>query len=84
MKVTEGCDNNAVNMTELSEGMSIVASTAASMGVDVDQLTAALGTMAAVTQQSGSEVARAFKAILLNVKQVSDADENIDAEGLTK
>lgn len=78
------CDNNATNMSELSEGMSIVGSTAASTGVDVDELTAALGTMAATTQQSGSEVARAFKAILLNIKQVSDEEEGIDAEGLTK
>lgn len=78
------CDNNAVNMSELSEGMSIVGSTAASLGVDVDELTATLGTMAASTQQSGSEVARAFKAILLNIRQVSDEEEGIDTEGLTK
>lgn len=78
------CDNNAVNMSELSEGMSIVGSTAASLGVDVNELTATLGTMAATTQQSGSEVARAFKAILLNIRQVSDEEEGIDAEGLTK
>ncbi len=78
------CDNNAVNMSELSEGMSIVGSTAASLGVDVNELTAVLGTMAATTQQSGSEVARAFKAILLNIRQVSDEEEGIDAEGLTK
>ncbi len=87
-KVLDGvnwiCDNNAVNMTELSEAMSIVGSTAASTGVDVDELTAVLGTMASTTQQSGSEVARAFKAILLNIKQVSDEEEGIDAEGLTK
>lgn len=78
------CDNNAVNMSELSEGMSIVGSTAASLGVDVNELTAVLGTMAATTQQSGSEVARAFKAILLNIRQISDEEEGIDAEGLTK
>lgn len=78
------CDNNAVNMSELSEGMSIVGSTAASLGVGVNELTATLGTMAATTQQSGSEVARAFKAILLNIRQVSDEEEGIDAEGLTK
>lgn len=72
MKVTEGTNRNAVNMTELSEGMSIVGSTAASFGVDVDETTAALGTMIATTQQSGSEVARAFRAILLNIRQVSD------------
>ena len=75
---------NAVNMTELSEGFSIVASTAASFGVEADELTAALGTMAASTQQSGSEVARAFRAILLNIRQISDEEEGIDAEGLTK
>lgn len=78
------CDNNAVNMSELSEGMSIVGSTAASLGVDVNELTAVLGTMASTTQQSGSEVARAFKAILLNIRQISDEEEGIDAEGLTK
>jgi len=90
-KLTETLDginyitnHNAVNMSELSEGFSIVASTAASFGIQADQLTAALGTMSAVTQQSGSEVARAFKAILLNIRQVSDEEEGIDAEGLTK
>ena len=77
-------NHNAVNMTELAESMSIVGSTAASFGVDVDKTTAALGTMIATTQQSGSEVARAFKAILLNIRQVSDEEEGIDAEGLTK
>ena len=65
-------NNNAVNMSELSEGFSIVSSTAASFGVRADELAAALGTMAATTQQSGSEVARAFRAILLNIRQVSD------------
>ncbi len=77
-------NNNAVNMSELSEGYSIVASVAASLNVGANELAAALGTMSAVTQQSGSEVARAFKAILLNIKQVSDEEEGIDAEGLTK
>lgn len=87
-KVLDGVNyitnHNAVNMTELSEGMTIVGSTASSFGVGVNELTAALGTMAATTQQSGSEVARAFRAILLNIRQVSDEEEGIDAEGLTK
>jgi len=77
-------NHNAVNMTELSEGMTVVGSTAASFNVGVNETTAALGTMIAATQQSGSEAARAFKAILLNIRQVSDEEEGIDAEGLTK
>lgn len=77
-------NHNAVNMTELSEGMSIVGSTAASFGVEVNELASVLGTMTASTQLSGSEMARAFRGILLNIRQVSDEEENIDAEGLTK
>lgn len=77
-------NHNAVNMTELAEAMSIVGSTAASFGVEANETTAVLGTMIATTQQSGSEMARAFRAILLNIRQVSDEEEGIDAEGLTK
>lgn len=77
-------NHNAVNMAELSEGMSIVGSTAASFNVGVNETTAALGTMIATTQQSGSEAARAFKAILLNIRQVSDEEAGINAESLTK
>lgn len=77
-------NHNAVHMTELSEGMTVVGSTAASFNVGVNETTAALGTMIASTQQSGSEAARAFKTILLNIRQVSDEEEGIDAEGLAK
>lgn len=77
-------NNNAVNMTELADAMSVVGSTAASFGVEANEATAAVGTMIATTQQSGSEAARAFRAILLNIRQVSDEEEGIDAEGLTK
>ena len=82
--ITRVCNDNTIDMSELSEGMSIVGSTAASSGVNVNELTAALGAMAAGTQQSGAEVANAFKAILLNIRQVSDEEEGIDAEGLAK
>ena len=77
-------NHNAVNMKELAEGMSIVGTQAASFGVEANETTAALGTMIAVTQQSGSEMARAFRGILLNLRQVTDEEEGIDAEGLTK
>ena len=77
-------NENAVKMEGLADGMSIVGSTAASFGISAKETTAALGTMIATTQQEGSEVARAFRAILLNIRQVSDEEEGIDAEGLTK
>ncbi len=77
-------DHNAVNMTELAEAMSIAGSTAASFGIEANEATAALGTMIAATQQSGSEMARAFRAILLNIRQITDEEEGIDAEGLAR
>ena len=77
-------NNNAVNMSDLSEGFSVVAATAASVGVETGELAAVLGTMSASTQQSGAEVAGAFKSILMNIRQISDEDEGISAEGLIK
>ncbi len=52
--------------------------------VGVNEPTAALGTMIASTQQRGSEAARAFKTILLNIRQVLDGEEGIITEGLAK
>lgn len=77
-------DHNAVNMAELAEGMSAAGDTAASLGVGIDEATAALGTMIAVTQQSGTEAAQALEKILLNIRQVTDEEKGIDAEGLAK
>jgi len=81
-------NHNAVNMTELGTAMSIVGSQAASAGMKVDETTAAVATMISVTQRSGSEMANAFKGILMNLQQVSgdvgDGENIIDAESLTK
>lgn len=77
-------NHHTVNMTELAEGMSIVGEQAASLGVKINETIAVLGTMIAAAQQSGSEAASAFKAILLNIGQIADEEEGIDAEGLAK
>ncbi len=77
-------NHNAVHMSKLAEGMSAATSTAASFGVGANEAAAALGTMIAATNQSGSEAAKAFKTILLNLRQVADEEEGIDAEGLAR
>lgn len=76
-------NENAGNIQELAEGLSVAGSPAVSLGIDAREATAALGTMMVATQQSGSEVAEAFKAILLYIRQISDEEKGIDAEGLT-
>ncbi len=80
-------NRNAVSMENLSEATKITASQAASSGVAVDEMTAAIGTMIATTQQGGEVAGRAFKAILMNIQQVSgelDDGDVIDEESLTK
>lgn len=83
-KVLDGInevDNNyATSIEKISEGMTLVASLGASAHVPIEQLTAALGTMSAVTQRSGSEIARGLRSIFLNV--LGDTSTEIE-EGVT-
>lgn len=57
----------ATSIEKIAEGMGIVAPVAAQAKVGVDELAAALGTITAVTQRSGSEAARAYRALVLNI-----------------
>ncbi len=89
LKLTElldGCsaitDHNAISMTDLAESMSSAASTSASCGVGIAETTAALGTMIAATGQDGQKAAEALETILLHIRQISDEEAGIDAEGL--
>lgn len=70
----------ATSIEKIAEGMGIVAPVAAQMNVSVDELAAGIGTITAVTQRSGTEAARALRAIFLNI--VGDTKTEID-EGVT-
>ena len=71
MKVLDGADyinnNFATSLEKIAEGMGIVAPVAAQAHVGVDELMASIGTITAVTQRSGSEAARALRALFLNI-----------------
>lgn len=84
-------NHNAVNMENLAQATKIAASQASASGVAIDELTAAVGTMVAVTQQGGDQAGRAFKGILMNIQQVKasaadigDGGEDITTESLSK
>ena len=84
-------NHNAVNMEHLTTATKLAASQAAASGVAIDELTAAVGTMVAVTQQGGDQAGRAFKGILMNIQQVKasaadigDGGADITAESLSK
>ncbi len=81
-------NNYALNMTDLANAIKIAASQAAQSGVEIDEMTAALATMISSTQQSGEEVSRALRGILMNIQQVKgevgDGEEDITTESLNK
>lgn len=83
-KVLDGAneiDNKyATSIQKIAEGIGIVAPVAKQAHMEIDELTAAVGTITAVTQRSGSEAARALRALILNI--VGDTKTEID-EGVT-
>lgn len=70
----------ATSIEKIAEGMGIVAPVAAQMNVGVDELAASIGTITAVTQRTGTEAARALRAIYLNI--VGNTTTEIE-EGVT-
>lgn len=83
-KVLDGAneiDNKyATSIQKVAEGLGKVAPIAAQTHVGVDELTAAIGTITAVTQRSGTEAATALRALFLNI--IGDTKTEID-EGVT-
>lgn len=70
----------ATDVEHLAEGLGTIAPLASQAHVGVDELTAAIGTITAVTQRSGTEAARALRALFLNI--MGDTKTEID-EGVT-
>lgn len=60
-------NNFATSIEKLAGGFPIVANVAAMTNMSVDETVAALGTITAVTQESGQMAARALRALVLNI-----------------
>lgn len=71
-KVLDGANeisnNYATSVDKLASGMGIVSSLAAQAGMEVQETMAAIGTITAVTQESGNSAARALRALILNIQ----------------
>lgn len=61
-------NNYATTLDKLAAGMPIVASVAAQAGMSTEETLAALGTITAVTQESGTKAATALRALILNIE----------------
>lgn len=65
-------NRNSVNMTDMAEATSKAASMAAQTGVQVDELSALIGTAVARTKQSGDTIGTALKSLLVNLQDTSN------------
>lgn len=73
-------NNYATSIEKMASGFPLVASTAAMAGMSVDETLAALGTITAKTQESGTMAARALRALILNI--LKDTETEIE-DGVT-
>lgn len=68
-------DNNyATSLSKVADAMTLIAPLSASMNVSIEETMAAIGTMSAVTQREGTEVARAYRMIALNIAKDTETE----------
>lgn len=75
-------NNYATSIYKIAQGFPIVANTAAMANMSVEELMAALGTITAKTQQTGSKAATALRALIMNINKevgewIDDGEEKI-------
>lgn len=66
-------NRNSVNMTDMASATTQAGSMAAQAGVEVDQLSALIGTAVARTKKSGDEVGTALKALFINLQNTQNS-----------
>lgn len=66
-------NRNSVNMTDIANAMTTVGSNAANAGVQINELSALIGTAVATTKKEGNEVGTAYKSIFVNLQNTSSS-----------
>lgn len=66
-------NRNSVALEDMAEAMSKAGATASSYNVRIEDLSAMIGTMEAVTKSGGEEVGNSLKSILINLQNVTSS-----------
>ena len=77
-KLAAVADSSASDMSQLAIAMSKVASTASTMGVDVDQLNAQIATVVATTRQAPESVGTAFKTFYTRINDIKTGSDEAE------
>lgn len=78
-KANELDNNYATSIEKIAEGFPIVANTAHMANMSIEELMASLGTITAVTQQTGRKAATALRALILNI--TGEIGATVEEEG---
>lgn len=78
-------NRNSVSMDDMAQATTEAASMAAQAGVEVDELSAIIGTAVSRTKESGSEVGTALKSLFVNLQntQSSKIVDTFDSVGIS-
>ncbi|MFA5559995.1 MAG: phage tail tape measure protein, partial [Methanofastidiosum sp.] len=77
-------NKNATTVEKMSEAMKVGASVFHSAGMSIDETVAIVGTATASTQRAGTEISRAWRTILMNIRQVKDEEAEVTEESMAK
>lgn len=83
--LNEITNRNAVDMEALTSGITVAGSVFAEAGESAQTFAGLIGAAVAATQRSGSEVARALRTILMNIRQIRgelDDGELVNGESI--
>lgn len=75
---------NATTIKKVAEGMQVAGSVFHNAGLSIDQATALIGTATATTQRSGTEIARAWRTILMRIMRQIDEDADSTVDSIAK
>lgn len=71
VKVTDRTNVNSTDMETMANAITKAGSTASTTGVQIDELSAMIGTISARTKESGEEVGTGIKSLLINLQNTS-------------
>lgn len=74
--MNEIANKNTTNVQSMAEGINVAGSVFANAGLSAKVYSSIIGTATAITQQSGTEMARAWKTILMTLRQVKGTTDD--------
>lgn len=77
-------NNNATTIEKMSEAIKVSSSVAQVAGFSFDEYMSIIGAATTATQREGSEIGRAVRTIVANIRQINDAEAEVDEDSYGK